>query len=82
MKFMTHNAMLFFRRPYSNQFYKHFEAGTYSCIVCKEPIFRSSTKYDSQSGWPAFYDIIDESKVTYKEDLSHGRIRIISLALE
>ncbi|KAL7632228.1 UNVERIFIED_CONTAM: hypothetical protein RMT77_017444 [Armadillidium vulgare] len=58
-------------RPYSNQYYKHFERGVYSCVVCGEPLFQSNTKYDSKSGWPAFYDIIDENKVRYKEDLSH-----------
>ncbi|MCL4147664.1 UNVERIFIED_CONTAM: hypothetical protein GTU68_033250, partial [Idotea baltica] len=58
-------------RPFSNQYYKHFERGVYSCVVCSEPIFQSQTKYDSKSGWPAFYDIIDENKVRYKQDLSH-----------
>lgn len=59
------------RRPFSNQYYKHFEKGIYSCVVCAEPLFLSQSKYDSKSGWPAFYDIIDETKVTYKQDLSH-----------
>ena len=65
------SSVVIFCRPYTNKFYKHFEAGKYSCVVCGEPLFASQTKYDSKSGWPAFYDIIDEQKVNYKHDISH-----------
>ena len=45
--------------PFQNKYYKHKETGLYHCIVCNEPLFTSDTKYDSGSGWPAFYGAIN-----------------------
>ncbi|XP_064086911.1 methionine-R-sulfoxide reductase B1-like [Macrobrachium nipponense] len=66
-------------RPYSNKYYKHWDRGVYSCVVCGEDLFYSNTKYDSGSGWPAFYDIIDKDKVTLKQDLSHVGANLLLL---
>lgn len=57
-------------KPYSNKFYKHRDKGTYVCKICSESLFLSGTKYDSGSGWPSFYDIIDKAKVRFKQDAS------------
>jgi len=57
-------------RPYSNKYYKHWEDGIYRCVVCETDLFESDTKYDSGSGWPSFYDIVDESKITKRSDTS------------
>lgn len=64
-------TMRFFR-PYTNRFYKHYESGVYTCLVCREELFKSETKYHSGSGWPSFYDVIDQSKVKYTADSSGG----------
>jgi len=64
--------------PGSGKYNKHKEPGTYMCIACKEPLFSSETKYDSHSGWPAFYDAIKNeanSNVKLIEDESHGMFR-------
>ena len=53
--------------------------GTYHCIVCDEELFTSDTKYDSGSGWPSFYQAMDEGKVTRHEDRSYGMVRIEAL---
>ncbi|XP_063845963.1 methionine-R-sulfoxide reductase B1-like isoform X1 [Scylla paramamosain] len=66
-------------RPYSNKYYKHWERGVYSCVVCGEELFQSHTKYDSGSGWPSFYDIIDKDKVSLKQDLSHVGANLLLL---
>ncbi len=50
--------------------------GVYNCIVCDEALFTSDAKYDSRSGWPSFWQPIDESKVETKEDRSHGMVRV------
>lgn len=47
------------------------DPGTYRCIVCDEPLFRSEVKYESGSGWPSFWEAIDRSKVELIEDRSH-----------
>ncbi|XP_045116026.1 methionine-R-sulfoxide reductase B1-like isoform X2 [Portunus trituberculatus] len=66
-------------RPYSNKYYKHWERGVYSCVVCGEELFQSQAKYDSGSGWPSFFDIIDKDKVSLKQDLSHVGANLLLL---
>ncbi len=53
--------------------------GTYHCVVCDEELFSSDTKYDSGTGWPSFYQAIDEGKVERRVDTSHGMTRIEAL---
>ena len=57
-------------RPYTNKFYKHRDKGSYVCKICSEKLFLSSTKYDSGSGWPSFFDVVDKAKVKYRQDAS------------
>jgi methionine-R-sulfoxide reductase len=49
--------------------------GEYHCVACDLPLFRSAKKFDSGSGWPSFYDPIDEGNVWYRSDQSHGMVR-------
>lgn len=44
-------------------------------MVTGDPLFSSTHKYDSNTGWPSFYKPIDESPVTEKIDTSHGMTR-------
>ena len=60
---------------FTGKYYKHKEAGTYTCAGCDNKLFSSETKYDSGSGWPAFFDALDKTKVNTKRDLSFGMIR-------
>ena len=52
------------------------EDGVYRCVVCNEPLFSSGTKFDSGTGWPSFYQPIDDSKVDTHEDRSYGMKRV------
>ena len=52
------------------------EGGVYRCVVCNEPLFSSDTKFDSGTGWPSFYQPIDDSKVDTHEDRSYGMRRV------
>lgn len=61
--------------PGSGKYYKNFEKGMYKCVACGTPLFSSSTKYDSGTGWPAFWDAVDAKNVKKKVDTSHGMIR-------
>lgn len=58
-------------RAFSGEYWDTKDPGTYRCIVCDEPLFRSDTKFDSGSGWPSFWEAIDPAKVTLIEDRSH-----------
>tara|TARA_B100001173_G_scaffold310102_1_gene323841 strand:+ start:739 stop:1110 length:372 start_codon:yes stop_codon:yes gene_type:complete len=60
--------------PFSGKLLNEKRKGIYSCVVCKDVLFDSQTKYDSNSGWPSFFNAISD-KVTKKEDISHGMIR-------
>ncbi len=62
-------------RAFSGIYHNSKTAGIYNCIVCDEPLFSSDTKYDSGSGWPSFYQPIDESKVVLHEDRTFGMTR-------
>lgn len=62
-------------RAFTGKYYKHKEEGTYVCAGCDNELFSSDTKYDSGSGWPAFFDALDENKVNSKRDITFGMIR-------
>ncbi len=42
--------------------------GTFACVCCEAPLFDASTKYDSGTGWPSFYQPMSPEAVTEKED--------------
>lgn len=55
-------------RPYSGKYNKIKDDGTFVCSTCEQELFSSSTKYDSKTGWPSFYDAIHQDKITLHED--------------
>ena len=63
-------------RAFTGEYEKHYKNGTYYCAGCNNPLFSSKTKYDSGSGWPAFYDVIDKSNIKEVRDTSHGMYRV------
>ena len=63
-------------RPFDNQYWDNKEIGLYVDITTGEPLFLSTDKYDSGSGWPSFTKPIQWDVVTYKRDGSLGAERI------
>lgn len=55
------------------------EEGIYRCVCCNQPLFKSETKYDSGTGWPSFWDVIDKDAIRLREDRSFGMIRTEAL---
>lgn len=49
--------------------------GIYQCACCHTPLFSSSEKYDSGSGWPSFWQAINREAIMEKVDHSHGMTR-------
>ncbi len=62
-------------RPFTGEYWDCKQEGQYRCRCCGEPLFDSSTKYDSGSGWPSFYAPVDENIVEEHRDTSHGMLR-------
>jgi peptide-methionine (R)-S-oxide reductase len=59
----------------SGKYYKHFEKGVYKCVVCGSELFKSDTKYDSGTGWPAFWDMANPKAIKKSRDSSYGMTR-------
>ena len=49
--------------------------GVYNCVVCGEALFSSKTKYDSGSGWPSFWEPINQENVGSEADHTAGMVR-------
>ena len=62
--------------PFRNEFWDHHEAGLYVDVVSGEPLFASSDKFDSGTGWPSFVKPVDSGNVTEHVDTSHGMRRV------
>ena len=61
--------------PFTGKYYNNKEKGTYKCVCCGEPLFKSDTKYDSGSGWPSFWQPLSDEKIEYISDTDHGMVR-------
>jgi len=61
--------------PFTGEYVYTKDDGMYRCIVCGNPLFDSSTKFESGSGWPSFYDIATKGNVILEEDKSLGMNR-------
>jgi len=62
-------------RPFTGELLNNKKDGMYVCAACGTPLFSSETKFDSGSGWPSFWDAIDDSKVNLVPDHSLGMER-------
>ncbi|KAI8319520.1 peptide methionine sulfoxide reductase msrB [Martensiomyces pterosporus] len=60
--------------PGTGEYDKKFDAGVYHCGACSAPLYKSTTKFNSGCGWPAFFDAIPGA-VARREDSSHGMAR-------
>lgn len=63
-------------RPFTGEYVNNKANGVYSCAACGQELFASDTKFESGTGWPSFWDVVDKGNVTLVEDRSFGMIRI------
>lgn len=56
--------------PYKNAYHDNKEAGIYVDVVTGRPLFSSTHKFDSGTGWPSFYQPINDTDIIYKTDTS------------
>ena len=62
-------------RAFTGEYWDCKKDGRYLCRCCGAPLFDSKTKYDSGSGWPSFYQTIENSNIAEILDRSHGMVR-------
>ena len=63
-------------RPYTGVYTDLDKPGSYHCAACDQELFRSTTKFHSGCGWPAFFAVAAKERVTLLQDNSHGMTRI------
>ncbi|MGV3550889.1 peptide-methionine (R)-S-oxide reductase MsrB [Rhizobium sp.] len=61
-------------RPFTSDLLREHREGTFSCVGCDQPLFASRTKFESGTGWPSFWQPLDEA-VNEKQDTSFGMTR-------
>ena len=62
--------------PHTGALCSIYEAGLYSCVCCNTPLFDSTIKFNSGTGWPSFTQPIKKNAVKYKKDTSYGMLRV------
>jgi methionine-R-sulfoxide reductase len=62
--------------PFRNEFWNHHEPGIYVDVVSGEPLFASTDKFDSGTGWPSFVRPLEKANVTEHTDTTHGMERV------
>ena len=62
-------------RAFTGAYWDSKTPGVYRCVACGEPLFSSKTKFDSGTGWPSFWQPLDEQAVATETDSSYGMVR-------
>lgn len=62
-------------RAFTGKFWDHKEGGTYYCAACGNPLFNSNGKFESNCGWPSFFEPISKGSIIYAPDNSYGMKR-------
>ncbi len=62
-------------RAFTSDLLSNKKEGIYACKACSLPLFDSNTKFKSGTGWPSFYEPINEINVAEEDDRSYGMVR-------
>jgi methionine-R-sulfoxide reductase len=57
-------------RAFTGIYWDEHDDGVYRCVVCDAPLFSSSTKFDSGTGWPSFYEALENDAIILETDRS------------
>jgi peptide-methionine (R)-S-oxide reductase len=62
--------------PHTGALCSFHEAGKYNCVCCDTPLFDSTIKFESGTGWPSFTQPIKENAIKYNKDTMFGMVRV------
>ncbi|MHB2025027.1 MAG: peptide-methionine (R)-S-oxide reductase MsrB [Elusimicrobiota bacterium] len=62
--------------PFDNAYWNNHEPGLYVDVISGKPLFISTDKFDSGTGWPSFAKPFDSDEMVYKKDESFGMTRV------
>lgn len=62
-------------RACSGAYWNHHEGGSYACVCCGLDLFSSTSKFDSGTGWPSFWEPVAKENVIEEVDRSFGMVR-------
>jgi peptide-methionine (R)-S-oxide reductase len=60
---------------FTGEYWNNHADGVYRCVCCGQPLFASATKYESGTGWPSFWQPVDDDAVSLVSDDSHFMAR-------
>ena len=63
-------------RPFTGEYYRTTDVGTYACVCCGQLLFRSDSKFDAGCGWPSFWEPLEGAHLEEVLDTSHGMRRV------
>ncbi|MCC6992675.1 MAG: peptide-methionine (R)-S-oxide reductase MsrB [Acidobacteria bacterium] len=63
-------------RPFCGTLLDNKKEGVYACVCCGLPLFASTAKFESGTGWPSFFQPIADENVATETDASHGMVRV------
>ncbi|MCK6506052.1 peptide-methionine (R)-S-oxide reductase MsrB [Myxococcota bacterium] len=61
---------------FTGPYWDSHDDGVYRCAGCGQPLFTSTDKFDSGTGWPSYTRPVSEAAVQSKVDISHGMVRM------
>jgi len=63
-------------RAFTGAYCESHEPGKYACACCGTPLFDSTVKFESGTGWPSFTQPVKENAIKYEKDTSFGMVRV------
>ena len=62
-------------RPFTGEYWDHWQKGQYNCICCNTPLFQSDSKFDAGCGWPSYFKPLEAKNIDEHHDVTHGMVR-------